>query len=555
MQTPQKRDYWSIIAAGLVIILAVFCRAAGKNGFLPSLTGLLRSILYIGLYIAWGISVHVRIIQPQTRRYLIAVSMLMVFWFSIRTIKFLFVIDTDVLRILWYMYYLPMLFIPLISVFVSLGKSENYRIHKCFLLLYIPTVLLLLLVLTNDWHQWVFNFPGDIFSDREYGYSFGYWLVVVWEIICALTALIIMVLKCRIPRSRRILWLPFIPFAVSIVYAFFYLARSPLLELLAGDITAFQCLFYTAVFECCIRCGLIQSNTGYDAIFPVSSVCAQITDKDYNVRYISSSAAVLPKGLLRETEQRTVRLDRNTLLRGHCIRAGHVIWQEDITELADAMEQLYANKQALADANEVERENYRIQKKLARLREQNRLYDLIQSQTAGSYNKLKEILEQYDQCGREDERCRLLAEATVIGAYIKRRGNLILLGENEPILPSRELQLCLNESMQNLELLEINCEYTIKFDHPLPTGYIVKIYDLFEWVIESAINSITALWMYIAKREKEIIARIEVIADHDFVISAGEGTIFAPDGETAYHRGEDGSWIFTLHLPEGGEEA
>lgn len=62
-----------------------------------------------------------------------------------------------------------MLFIPLFSLFVaiSLGKPENARLSKtALLLLSIPTVLCLLLVLTNDLHQLVFSFPeGEVYRN------------------------------------------------------------------------------------------------------------------------------------------------------------------------------------------------------------------------------------------------------------------------------------------------------------------------------------------------------------------------------------------------------
>jgi len=77
------------------------------------------------------------------RHYLIAVSGLMVFWFVIRSMRYFFITDIGISRQLWYLYYLPMLFIPLFSLFVaiSLGKPENARLSKtALLLLSIPTV-------------------------------------------------------------------------------------------------------------------------------------------------------------------------------------------------------------------------------------------------------------------------------------------------------------------------------------------------------------------------------------------------------------------------------
>ena len=95
-----------------------------------------------------------RIVQTQVRRYLLAISVLMVLWILLRSIKFS-IDNMDAERWLWYFYYFPMLLIPMLSVFVSLslGKGEDFQLPRWTKLLYFPTLLLLLLVLTNDLHQ------------------------------------------------------------------------------------------------------------------------------------------------------------------------------------------------------------------------------------------------------------------------------------------------------------------------------------------------------------------------------------------------------------------
>lgn len=185
--------------------------------------GLVRTMIYIGLYIGWGLSVSHRILQTQVRRYMIGVSFLTVFWFVVRSVKYFFVTDPVVIRYLWYWYYCPMLLIPLLSVFVamSLGKPENYRLPKWARLLYVPTLFFLLLVLTNDLHQLVFSFPaGSVWSDADNGYAYGYYLVMGWIIACALTAFMIMLIKCRGAQRRK--YLPALLLSCSIIYAFIY---------------------------------------------------------------------------------------------------------------------------------------------------------------------------------------------------------------------------------------------------------------------------------------------------------------------------------------------
>ena len=124
------------LVAGMVFC-AILLRVLGKFDILIVPGGILRSLIYIALYIGWGISVSKRIMQVQVRRYMISISGLMVFWFMIRSTRYFFTYDAVIDRQLWYWYYLPMLLIPLFSLFVAilLGKSGDARLSKKTLLL------------------------------------------------------------------------------------------------------------------------------------------------------------------------------------------------------------------------------------------------------------------------------------------------------------------------------------------------------------------------------------------------------------------------------------
>ena len=80
---------------------------------------IIRTSIYIGLFWAWGISVSNRIIQPQVRRYLIAISVLIGFWIAVRGIKYSLNTCAWLMRYFWCLYYLPMFSIPLLALFVA----------------------------------------------------------------------------------------------------------------------------------------------------------------------------------------------------------------------------------------------------------------------------------------------------------------------------------------------------------------------------------------------------------------------------------------------------
>lgn len=535
------------LVAGMVFS-AIALRVLGKFDILKVPGGIARSLIYIALYIGWGISVSKRIIQVQVRHYLIAVSGLMVFWFVIRSMRCYFITDIGIARQLWYLYYLPMLFIPLFSLFVaiSLGKPENARLSKTVLLLLsIPTVLCLLLVLTNDLHQLVFSFPeGEVWTDDNMSYSFGYFFVIGWEILCALAAFVIMIIKCRLSYRKK--YLPFLLLACSIVYAFIYVSGVEWMQLIGGDIAAAQCLMFTGILECCIQCGLIQTNTGYRAMFEAGSIGAQIVDTDWHIRYASSDAPNLPSDRMRSAESEAAKLDNNTLLRSSKIPGGHVLWQEDITDITAVLQKLEENRKTIAESNDVEQENYKTKVKINTVREKNRLYDRLQAQTAHQIELLDQLLTQYEAQSDPEIRRSLLAKAAVIGAYIKRRGNLMFIGEKSDVTDTAELTACLDESFANLELMGVECAIDIPDKNSIYTRDAIRVYDFFEAVTEEAMDDLQFVWLKARGLEDAVIFYLQAESKTDLLALAS-----LADTCTC----EEGVWRFSLRIGKAGEKA
>lgn len=548
MARKKRNNHNNGIIAAVLIVCAVVLRVLGKFDILIAPGGIARSLIYIALYIGWGISVSKRIIQVQVRHYLIAVSGLMVFWFVIRSMRYFFITDIGIARQLWYWYYLPMLFIPLFSLFVaiSLGKPENARLSKTALvLLYIPTVLCLLLVLTNDLHQLVFSFPeGEVWTDDNMSYSFGYFFVIGWEILCALAAFVIMIIKCRLSYRKK--YLPFLLLACSIVYALIYVSGVEWMQLIGGDITAAQCLMFTGILECCIQCGLIQTNTGYRAMFEAGSIGAQIVDTDWHIRYASSNAPKLPSDMMRSAESEAAKPDNNTLLRSSKIPGGHVLWQEDITDITALLERLEENKKTIAESNYLEQENYKTKVKINTVREKNRLYDRLQAQTAHQIELLDQLLTQYEAETDPEIRRSLLAKAAVIGAYIKRRGNLMFIGEKSDVTDTAELSACLDESFANLELMGVECAIDIPDKNSIYIRDAIRVYDFFEAVTEAAMDDLRFVWLKARSLADAVIFHLQ--AESKTELSALSGLA---DTCTC----EEGVWRFSLRIGKAGEQA
>ena len=81
----------------------------------------------------------------------------------VRTIKFMFVVNLDGMRWLWYMYYVAMIMIPMLALLaaMTMGKNDEYRLPGWLWGLVAISVGLVVFVLSNDFHQLVFSFPED----------------------------------------------------------------------------------------------------------------------------------------------------------------------------------------------------------------------------------------------------------------------------------------------------------------------------------------------------------------------------------------------------------
>ena len=546
MSLLRKRKYGVVLLVAVLMICAVCARVAARYGYYAEVLSIVRALIYIGLLAAWGISVQTRIIQTQVRRYLLVIAGLMLLWLTLRTVKYN-TYHMTAERFLWYGYYLPMLFIPVLAVLValSLGKPENYRLPKWTHFLYLPSALLFLLVLTNDLHQLVFFFPTGVLSTREYDYGIGYYVVLAWMVLCAAAALVIILAKCRIPQSRRYLWLPVVPFTLALGYCAAYIKGVYWVWLLAGDLTVSMCLIITAIFESCIQCSLIQSNTHYAELFHASTIGALITDRDFSVACAAENArSVDSQTLMAAAESPVVTADGIRISEAP-IRWGHVFWEDDISPMLAVLKELDDTREELQSYGSILQAENAQKARRKKLEEQERLYRAMQEKAAAPAVRLSNLAKTLQGVQDADTARFLLWKMTVIGAYLKRRSNLIFLADRDGMVPVSEVALCLNESMDNLRLHVRRCASRLDFEGELRLETAAALYDFFEAAIELAMDDLSGAAANVTRKEDACVLSLMLQCGTDLTSLRAA----YPD---AFVENEDGVWYCTLSVREGG---
>lgn len=131
-------------------------------GFGPSSTTGLMVLLGPALA-AWAFSIYVRCPDATIRNQLVTIAALLAFWLLDVIVKYPMKSDLGT-SICWYLYYVPMLFVPALAFTCAL-RAADFDTTKAGKtarsIAFAGSALLTLFVLTNNLHHAVFSFSFD----------------------------------------------------------------------------------------------------------------------------------------------------------------------------------------------------------------------------------------------------------------------------------------------------------------------------------------------------------------------------------------------------------
>lgn len=486
----------------------------------PSYLYQTEEIFFIMTIIIWMITVRRRLVQHNSRAVLISMGILLGMLFVLRSLKYYYVSEIYGLgRYLWYLYYIPLIYVPVQSLHAALTihRPEGIRKKKFVSILYIVAGVLVILVLTNESHQLVFKFENTDMQDTEnYTRYILYYVIFVWIIGLQLGSMYVAFDKCRIKVLKKRILIPVI-FTVVL-----YLLLPLVQNFSAGHSLRWlnfqECflLLMIGIWEMYLDIGLIRTNNNFESFFSESAIHALITNKAFEPVF-SSSSMRKERDLSRRGEEKgtqdeqpgftdeqlksarngIIYIDDNTRLHCHEISAGYFYWTDDISEISrlnnllqDVNEQLAEEKNLIQQENELKamKASYEIQ---------NRLYDNIAEHLRPSFDRISRLLDNM----ADDDFDNRLATVCVMGTYVKRYSNLILIAESNGYIDLKELYLSVRESMEYLNLCGIICTVTEKMSGDFHSKYIIEMFEIYERVAEKVVWSGASMMVNLTSRE------------------------------------------------------
>ena len=524
------------------IAIAYACRMLAKFDIGGPAVNHIRTAIYLLLFTLWGFSLDRRIIQRQTLHCLHLTAALMLLWLILRTLKYSVVTDLTAGRYIWYLYYLPMLFLPLLWVYIalSMGKSEDYRLSRGIGMLSIIPAALFLLVITNDLHQQVFAFKSGIPGlpvSGTYSYRPLYFICLGWMVVCMAFSLVCLFRKSRIPSGEGKRITPFVLGCAMLLYSILYLSGIPAVRWWFGDMNVMFCLLYAAIYESCIRCRMIPSNTGYVELFEATTLAACIADR--SGRIVLRSRAADENMTCPQEGQRIVRPD-GMRISSAPISGGYAVWQDNVRQLAELRTRLNANKEEMERNKKKLKDAYLVQKSLHELTEKNRIYNELEAKHSRQTAQMRQMLARCERSGPAERRS-LLKKVLLLGTYIKRSANLYFLSSEYQWLPQQELRLTVDEAVRTLTACGTECGVIYRTTGPMRTSEVVRLFDLLEIVAETTVDNLRSLFISVSDSAMDL--SVECAADLS-VVASPEVTV----------RREDGLWLVRTGI-RGREDA
>ena len=525
-----------------VIAIAYACRMLAKFDIGGPAVNHIRTAIYLLLFTLWGFSLDRRIIQRQTLHCLHLTAALMLLWLILRTLKYSVVTGPAAGRYIWYLYYLPMLFLPLLWVYIalSMGKSEDYRLSRGIGMLSIIPAALFLLVITNDLHQQVFAFKSGVPGlpvSGTYSYRPLYFICLGWMVVCMAFSLVCLFRKSRIPSGEGKRIMPFVLGCAMLLYSILYLSGIPAVRWWFGDMNVMFCLLYAAIYESCIRCRMIPSNTGYVELFEATTLAACIADR--SGRIVLRSRAADENMTCPQEGQRIVRPD-GMRISSAPISGGYAVWQDNVRQLAELRTRLNANKEEMERNKKKLKDAYLVQKSLHELTEKNRIYNELEAKHSRQTAQMRQMLARCERSGPAERRS-LLKKVLLLGTYIKRSANLYFLSSEYQWLPQQELRLTVDEAVRTLTACGTECGVIYRTTGPMRTSEVVRLFDLLEIVAETTVDNLRSLFISVSDSAMDL--SVECAADLS-VVASPEVTV----------RREDGLWLVRTGI-RGREDA
>lgn len=560
----------------LVRSIALFRRQVlGERRFSPAngLENLLLYLAFIVIIVLWSGLLFIRISDKALQKHLLSISILLLMWMFVRIVRL--VLPSGIVdRVFWYLYYIPLIFLPTLLFWIGQIITQNYEKQSQKLLkktIFGVSLLLTVLVLTNDMHQWAFHFYNGMEGnnyDLYYRNSWVYYIVFSWSLLLIFSFIIVAVRYKSDSTAKRAGPLVIIVF-LSVIYFGGYAYGIRIFR--ESEFSIVYGLMSLVFLEACFQSRLIPNNIKLGKLLSKAPIDLHIISDNLHVEYKTDMSAELSSKIIDYLEHTPLTTDIPTgisvpdndslLYSVYRINGGYSVFAQHLESVIRLRVALTEQNQKIQVQNSILSKTHSIRSEIARLKMQQELYGRIDDVLKDRVNRINIILSvlttsQTDH--QQDTLQKQLAIIKILVNYCKRRGNLALLEASDEYCQTASLALWFQESIWEANANGVEGFVTESANIEIPSGLAALLYDCFQQILEDSMRySNVILMVNLSAREDNMMIRIIVEAQSTIELSNHllDGEIFNRlnliDGTCNAYKQENGL-IIEISAPVGG---
>ena len=451
-------------------------------------------VLYTVVIFLWMHNMISRVLRHSIVTRFKLIGILLICYLTVRTIKYeIFINNEDAVRIIRNFYFVFPLILTQLVFLTSLhvGKSERENISKYWNLLWIPTCVSALLILTNDYHELVFSVDPKVRGLNMYGPVF--YFVIIYIGLLALCTLVFTMTPSFKNRHLASVNLPIFIIFIWGLYTFLFMIGWEPFEYIKIIFKSaeFNILMVLLFIESLVFMRLLPSNRGYESFLQLSSLNIGIVDLNKEMiprpkKYKDIDLALVDKAL-----KSPIFIDEDTLLESANITGGTSFWFIDFTDFNNLKRKLLSMSEDMLNENELLKANNALEKNMIKVEEAREIREHIHMKLKPQFDQLKYILMNLPD--NEDLFEVKLKHACFLDVYIKRYSNLFLITKNKKILDLAELRLAFSESLDYLKLSDVNTSLDWNLSGMFDAKYCLDLYEIFQYALEFYMPEIETL--------------------------------------------------------------
>lgn len=434
----------------------------------------------------------IKIIDKKTKIYFIISFCLFAFWLGIKI--FDKVSDfNDGNDYTWYLLYIPLLFIPTMWFITNNQiyiKNKTYKKVMAIISISI-SLLLFLLVLTNNFHQLVFIFPDYVTGNHvgDYKYNIGYFVIYAFIFVEILTTIVMFYVFSLKKTTIKQKILPSIVILLVFVYSILYMATDIFIPYLF-DMTLVYTILGTILVYVSLKCGLVKNSGAYFEFFETCNVPLAIVNEKQYIEY-------------QNAQYEKQKTNGNMLLQKQKLNSGTLLVLDDVEKLKSLQKELKTENEKLEYINKILENKKEVLQKEKQIKQHALLLDKVEKQIKNKKNVFEELLNNLPETITTENKKQTketLNEIKSIVGYLKRKTSLILLSEQKQKITKDELKLLFNESFNDLKWLNINAGIGLD-ECFIPVSMAGKFYDIYNELLTKIKKENLDMWLTIKKRD------------------------------------------------------